>query len=136
MTTVQFTWTSNGDAFDVVDYALKKAMFEREFLELKQPPGIIQLMDANRIPFMETNDFGLKIAKVNIGRRESAGSGNLQEFFQVWLKDPTGGRYPTSTFSRISPIPGKSPQEMSATIVEPNRKPDKHANRMTVFTSV
>ena len=109
MTTVQFTWTSNGDAFDVVDYALKKAMFEREFLELKQPSGIIQLMDDNRIRLMETNDFGVKIAKVKSGRREAAGSGNLQEFFEVWLKVPKRRTLPNINVIKNIPTPGKKP---------------------------
>ena len=100
MTTVQITWTSEGDAFDVVDYALKKATFEHVYLELKQPPGIVQLLENNRIRYMKTNDFRLKVAKVKSGRKDAAGSGNLKEFFEVWLKDPNRRTYPSIDFCK------------------------------------
>lgn len=42
MTNLQITWQSGDDAFNAVDCAFLKAMFEREFL------GIVQLLGDNR----------------------------------------------------------------------------------------
>ena len=56
MTTLLITF-SNDDILNSVDYAMKKAQFEREFLELKQPAGIVQLLGDNRIRYMKTNEF-------------------------------------------------------------------------------
>ena len=88
MATLLITW-SNDDNFKSVGLiTVEKAMFERDYLESKQPPGIVQLLENDRIGYMETNDFRLKIAKVESGRKNAAGSGNLKEFFEVWLNDP------------------------------------------------
>jgi hypothetical protein len=92
MTTLQISWVNIRDSCDLdpVEYAMKKAMFEREYLELKEPAGIVQLFDGgNKARFSKTNEFRLNIAKLKNGRKGSAGSRDLKEFFEVWLTDPT-----------------------------------------------
>ena len=49
----------------------------------------MQLVDGKSVLVMKTNEFPLKIAMVKSDRKEVAGSGNLKEFFEVWLADPT-----------------------------------------------
>jgi hypothetical protein len=87
MTTMLITW-SGDDSFNSVDYALKKAMFERKYLESKQPPGIVKLLDDNRIRYMKTNDFRLRIAKVKSDRKEAVDTGlrrGHDTFFSFWV---------------------------------------------------
>jgi hypothetical protein len=80
---------------DSIEHAVKKTMFEREYLELKEPAGIIQLLDGgNKVRFTKTIEFRLKIAKLKKG---TAGSQNLIEIFEVWL---TGGDTTVSTSAR------------------------------------
>ncbi len=50
---------------------------------------------------MKTNEFRDSIAKVKSGRKEAAGSGNLKDFFEVWLNQ--SGLIPASTFAMESP---------------------------------
>ena len=107
MTTLLIT-LSDDDNLNSVDYALKKNQFEREFFELKQPAGIVQLLGDNRIRYMETNEFRDSIAKVKSGRKEAAGSGNLKDFFEVWLKDPNRRTYPGIDFRKESAEPRKA----------------------------
>lgn len=46
---------SDADILNSVDYALKKNQFEREFFELKQPAGIVQLLGDHRIRYIKTS---------------------------------------------------------------------------------
>lgn len=95
MRTLQFTWQSDDDEFNSVLNALKRATFEREFFQLKNPVGVAQLLSGNKIRFMRTNEFRLIIAKVKSGRKDAAGSGNLKDFLEIWLTDPTVRTYPS-----------------------------------------
>ena len=112
MTTLLIT-LSDDDILNSVDYALKKAQFEREFFELKQPAGIVQLLGGNRIRYMKTNEFRDSIAKVKSGRKDAAGSGNLKDFFEVWLKDPKRRTYPSIDLGKEIAIPGKPGRKVS-----------------------
>ena len=92
MTTLQLARMSNCDVcvLDSLEYAMKKMMFEREYLELKEPAGIVQLLEGGiKVRFSQANEFRLKIAKLENGRKGTAGSRNLKEFFEIWLTDPT-----------------------------------------------
>ena len=92
MANLQISWVSNRGSCDLesIEYAMKKTMFERECFEIREPAGIVQLLDGgNRVRFSKTNEFRLKIAKLKNDRKGLTGNRNLKEFFEVWLTDPT-----------------------------------------------
>ena len=61
---------------------------------------------------MKTNEFRDSIAKVKSGKKDAAGSGNLKDFFEVWLKDPARRTYPSLNFC-----------EGTANLKKPGRNP-------------
>ncbi len=42
---------------------------------------------------METTDFRDSISKVKSGKKDAAGSGNMKDFSEVWLKDSARRTY-------------------------------------------
>ena len=99
---------SDDDILNSVDYALKKAQFERDFFEPQHPAGIVQVLSHNRVRYMKVDEFRDSIAKVKSGRKDAAGSGNLKDFFEVWLKDPDRRTYPSIDFPKKSADLGKA----------------------------